>query len=126
VKPVHKILLLLAVTLLTSCATTAKYESSLNSWMGQPEQDLVRAWGAPARVYESGETKYLTYSNSRNVYLAGTAPTYNTNCNDGYCTTTPSGGTPAQNINLSCETIFEVVDSDVTSWSYKGNGCKSK
>jgi hypothetical protein len=64
--------------LLAGCATTANYEKILQSWVGASELELVRKWGTPQRVYETGGTKFLTYASSRNIYIPGTAPQYQT------------------------------------------------
>lgn len=33
--------------ILSACATTAKYEKALNSWMGSDESELVSRFGPP-------------------------------------------------------------------------------
>jgi len=55
--------------LLAGCATSAKYEAVLGSWVGSSELDIVRSWGPPAQAYEAGGRKFLVYSSSRNVVL---------------------------------------------------------
>lgn len=115
--------LLLAAVLLSGCATTAKYEKALNSWLGSSELELVRQWGPPQQAYEAGGSKFLVYSNSGTVYIPGQAPSYQTNYYGNTAYTTPYGGVPAQNIAVSCETTFEVVDDVITNWTWRGNNC---
>lgn len=111
---------------LSACATTAGFEKVLNSWVGAQEIDLVRSWGPPVQAYEAGGRKFIVYSSRRNVYLPGTAPTYQTNVIGNTAYTTAVGGSPAMNIGMSCMTTFELEGSRVVSWSYKGNDCKAK
>ncbi|MCQ4307954.1 hypothetical protein NA645_08125 [Pseudomonas stutzeri] len=122
-------LIMLCAILISGCATTAKYEAILASWVGSPEGDLIRSWGPPQQVYDTGSgTKYLTYSSSRQVYIPGTSPTYTTNYNPytNSATTTSYGGTPAQNINMGCQTTFEVSGGVISSWRWQGNDCRAQ
>ncbi len=112
--------------LLTACATTAGYEKVLNSWVGAQELDLVRSWGPPAQAYEAGGRKFIVYTSRRNVYMPGVAPTYQTTVVGNTAYTNPVGGSPAMNIGMSCATTFELDNSRIVSWSYKGNDCKAK
>ncbi|HCL3314561.1 TPA: hypothetical protein N2A14_002569 [Pseudomonas aeruginosa] len=112
-----------AVLLLAGCATAAKYEASLNTYVGKPELDLVRDWGAPAQTYETGGSKFLMYSSRRTLVFPGTPPTYTTSYSGYQAYTTTTGGTPPARIPMSCETTFEVIDGKVSSWTYKGNDC---
>lgn len=111
---------------LSACATTAGYEKVLNSWVGSQELDLVRSWGPPAQAYEAGGSKFLLYSSQRNVYIPGVAPTLRTSVIGTTAYTTAVGGSPASNISKACVTTFELVNSRVASWSYKGNDCTAK
>lgn len=117
--------LALIVTLfaLTSCATTANYEKILNSWVGDTELNLIRKWGPPRQTYETGGSKFLVYLSTRNVYLPGTAPSYTTTVIGNTAYTNPIGGTPGQNIGLSCQTTFEISGERIVSWRWQGNDC---
>lgn len=111
---------------LAGCATTANYEKILNSWVGATELDLIRKWGPPRQSYEAGDSKFLVYSSSRNVYIPGTAPAYETTVIGNTAYTNPVGGTPGQNIGLSCQTTFEVSSERIVSWRWQGNDCKAR
>ena len=119
-------MLLAAFMALSACATTAGYEKILNSWVGTQEVDLVRSWGPPVQSYEAGGRKFISYSSRRNVYIPGTAPTYQTNVIGNTAYTTAVGGSQAMNVGMSCSTTFELEGSRVVSWSYKGNDCRAK
>ena len=86
---------------LSACATTAGYEKVLNSCVGAQEIDLVRSWGPPVQSYEAGGRKFIVYSSRRNVYMPGTAPSYQTNVIGNTAYTTAVGGSPAMNIDMS-------------------------
>jgi len=119
-------LLLAVAVVLTSCATTAGYEKSLNSWVGAEEADLVRAWGPPDQTYEAGGRKFIAYASQRNVYLPGTPPAYQTTVLGNTVYTNPVAGTAPVDVVMSCMTTFELQGSKILSWSYKGNACKGK
>lgn len=116
----------LLLILLAGCATTAKYEKVLNTWVGSSEKDLVRKWGPPQGVYESDGTRYLTYNSSRNLFMPGVAPTYTTQYVGNTAFTSASGGMPAQNIAMSCQTTFELTNGLITSWRWQGNDCTAQ
>lgn len=119
-----KVLAITAIlSVLVGCATTANYEKILSSWVGSTELDLVRKWGPPHQAYEAGGRKFLVYSSSRNVYLPGTAPSYTTTVIGNTVYTNRVGGSPGQNIGLSCQTTFEVSGERIVSWRWQGNDC---
>jgi hypothetical protein len=120
------IYLLIFTLVISSCVTTAGYKKIVDSWVGSSELELIRSWGPPQQAYESGGVKFLAYNSSRNVYLAGTAPTYTTTYIGNTAYTSSSGGTPAQNLNLNCQTTFEISDGKIVSWRFQGNACKAE
>ena len=118
-----KLLLSVVILLLAGCAASAKYEAFLGEWVGASELEVVRRWGPPVQVYEVEESKFLVYSSSRNVTFPGSPPIYTTRVVGRTLYTDSYGGTPAQNVTYACQTVFEMVDGKVMSWSYKGNDC---
>ena len=58
----RKILLVLLVLTLSSCAAMNKeaYEKKLKTWVGKSETHLVSQWGIPGSVYELNGNKFLT------------------------------------------------------------------
>ncbi len=114
--------------LLTGCfATTAKYEASLDTWMGHSSDELVERWGAPNAVYNKDDGgKILTFVRSSSMYMPG-SNTSNTSYDPWGGTTTTVTSSPGTTIPLSCKTSFVVSKSGkITSWSYQGNNCYSK
>lgn len=123
-----KRLLILAILLITGCATTANYEKILQTWVGSPVDNLVRSWGPPQSQYElSDGGKVIEYSNSSTATMGGyttyqSVTTYNY---DGtYSTSSVPTTTPTYNVQYSCRTIFDVDENGtITSWRWEGNNC---
>lgn len=112
--------------LLGGCATTAKFETLLNSWVGSTEDQLVRRWGPPSSTYETGGTKYLTYVQSSSGYVPGVAPSYQTQVIGNTAYTRPTGGMPGYGYTDRCTVNFAVQNGQIVSWRYEGNMCRSK
>ncbi len=117
------LLFVLLILFISGCATTEEYRKIIDSWVGSTEIDLIRSWGAPQRSYQSGDTKFIVYNASRNIRISGTTPTYTTTVIGNTAYTNTTGGTPAKNIQLSCETTFEIRGKIIVSWSFRGNDC---
>ncbi|KAF1042229.1 MAG: hypothetical protein GAK35_02843 [Herbaspirillum frisingense] len=122
----YRYLIALGALALSACATTAGYEKRLNTWVGANEIDLVRQWGPPAQSYESGDRKFLTYANQRNVFIPGSSPSYQTTFIGNTAYTQPVGGSSPMNVSMSCMTTFEVAAGRIVGWTYRGNDCKAK
>jgi hypothetical protein len=58
--------------------------------------------------------------------MPGSAPSYTVSTYGNTAYARPIGGTAPMNIDLSCETTFEVRNDRVVSWSWKGNNCKAR
>ena len=112
--------------LLAACATEAKYQEVLKTWMGLNEVELVNQWGPPDRVYELEGNRYITYVRGGTAYLPGTSPSYQTRVIGNTAYTNPVGGVPPMIINTSCVTTFTVQNGKITHWRYEGNACKAR
>lgn len=110
--------------LLAACASSEAYEKKLTSWIGQSESSLIASWGPPNRAYETGGTKYLTWSSSGSVTLPGQQPTYHTTVIGSTAYTSAVGGSSPTTINLHCETTFIVAGGIIQSWRWQGNRCR--
>ena len=132
---------ILALLLLTGCATTAGYEKVLSLWIGQSADRLISVWGAPKNVTQlSDGGKVLEYSNHRNIQIGGfqtTTPVMTQNNGmitgdvnamyNGTSTTYVPTTTPVQNIALKCITRFTTNEQGIiTNWAWQGNDCKAK
>jgi hypothetical protein len=122
---------------LAGCATQAKFESRLDSWMGHRESELLASYGPPQSVYTvSDHERVLTYVQTGQIVLPGqnytTPMVTNTNGYVGgtnyHATSTtylPQQGAPTV-IGLSCTVNFTVVGEIVTRWRWQGNHCVSQ
>lgn len=115
----------LVSALLTGCATTDRYERSLNALIGLPEAALVQQLGRPNRSYESGGFRYLVYNTSDTAYVAGIANGYQTTGMGVHERRVAVGGNPDMAIEATCTTTFELDQGKVVAWAHKGNYCKS-
>jgi hypothetical protein len=133
-----KALILLLCLGLCGCATTAKYEAKLNTFIGQSEDSLIASWGVPDKQYNMSDGKkaieYVekstvrtggdTYTESRTTYHSGTIgdKTYS-----GTSTQYVTEKTPVERYKLYCKTSFIIDKSGrVESWHHEGNDCVSE
>lgn len=116
---------LLMSTLLAACATTERYERSLNALVGLREAELVQQLGRPNRTYESGGFRYLVYTTSDTATVAGMANGYQTTGVGVHERRVSVGGSPDLAIEAACTTTFELDQGKVVAWAHKGNYCKS-
>jgi hypothetical protein len=125
-RPTALLLLAAVAASITGCATTERYDRSLNALLGLHEPELVQQWGKPSRVYESGGFRYLVYEQRDTAYVAGRATGYQTVGTGADSRQVAVGGTPETAIPVQCTTTFELQDRKVVAWDHKGNYCKSR
>ena len=122
---------------LYGCATTAKYEAKLNTWIGVDEDSLISAWGVPDKEYRTNDGKKAVAYVNRNVVQTGgytyTVPqtayysgTIGVKSYSGTSTQYVTETTPPQRYKLYCKTSFLIDKSGkVASWHHEGNNCVS-
>lgn len=120
-----RIIPLLAMAIVSGCATQGKYEAKLNSMIGYSEIDVVSTFGLPERSYEIGEHKFIKYSDNSTGYIPATSPSYTTTFIGNKAYTQAYGGTSAINVDFNCNTTFDIVDGYVRDWRISGNNCVS-
>lgn len=104
--------LIISVGFLTACATTAKYEAVLNTWVGSSESDLVSKWGIPSSTYPLGDGKMLMYQHN-----GGTVSTAQPIGNMYFVNST----------SYWCKTTFTIDGLGIIqNWRWEGNACKAK
>jgi len=123
---------------LCGCATTAKYEAKLNTWVGSSEDSLIAAWGVPNKTYDLRDGKRAIEYVRKNIVQTGgylyTTPqtTYysgrkGSKLYSGTSTTYVTEVQPVQKFKYSCKTSFMLNnDGKVESWHHEGNDCVSK
>jgi hypothetical protein len=124
--------------LMSGCATTAKYEAKLNTWIGTSEDSLIASLGVPNKEYHMSDGKkaieYVrkntvqtggyTYTVPQTTYQSGTIgnKTYS-----GTSTQYVTETAPVQKYKLFCKTSFIINSSGkVESWHHEGNNCVSQ
>jgi len=133
----------IAALLLSSCATSGKFKSTMDSWVGRTADDMVASWGPPQSSYRMSDGRQvLQWSRSGSFYMPGmttTRPvtTYNSGTVNAYGTggygTANYAGTsttylpvqsPGYNIPMTCTVRMTVSPQGVvTSWASQGNHC---
>jgi len=109
------LLVSLPLALTAGCATTAKYEKVLNSWINTDINRLIESWGPPS--------DQLTMPDGRTLYtwlwVGDTVVTSNynryLNLATAYATT------------YWCKTTFTVdAQGIIRAWRFEGNACVSR
>lgn len=118
------------IFLTAGCATTAKYEAVLDSWMGHDINELINSWGYPDGSFDHPNgNKVYAYSSSGSYIMPTTYNTQSTytgvgNTIYGNSYITGYGG---QTLNFWCKTFFEVNSSNkIVNWRWEGNNCTRK
>ena len=129
------IYLFVMVMLVSGCATTAKYEAKLNTWIGVSEDSLIASWGVPDKTYEMGDgKKAIEYVRKNTIQSGGytyTTPqtTYHSGkigdqSYSGTSTTYVTETEPVRKYRFSCKTSFIITNSGkIESWHHEGNDC---
>jgi len=137
-RTVMKIFILFLILSLSACATTAKYESKLNNFIGVSENSLIAAWGVPDKEYRLGNGKKAVEFVSKSTVISGGNPytvpqtTYQSGTIGGQSYSGTSTQyvvqtDPVQKHRLTCKTSF-IIDTQgrVESWQHEGNNCVSR
>jgi hypothetical protein len=111
------VILVLVSLFILGCATADGFRDKVNRWVGVDAQELVNAWGDPARQFtdRSGNTvyEYTKGLSSRNPMYVSPGPATNF---------LVVGGGPA---NFVCVVQFEIKDQRVVGANWRGNACKA-
>jgi len=113
--------LLLLGLLLAGCATGPTLAERLQGFVGQSELQLVTALGVPNRTYDVEGRRFLQYEQRRVIYYQ----------DPGFYR--PYGGPwsqrwgwwppPAIPATIQCDITFDLQDSRVRGFSFRGEGC---
>lgn len=120
-KLMRVIIVMALLAVLGGCATTAGYQSMLQTWVGQSEQSLVAGWGPPAAVSESPPYRYLTFNRFSGYqytsygygYYGYYGYPWYPYAAPGYTYATP----------ILCTTMFALQNGVVVNSSFQGDGC---
>ena len=109
------IIVMVTFALITGCATTAKFEENLRSWVGADINRLIMSWGPPSNEYTmpNGNIAYTW------LYVAGQRVYANYN----YYLNSISGGA----VTVYCKiTMITNTDGVITYWRWEGNACRAR
>jgi hypothetical protein len=132
-----KILLISLCLGLSGCATVAKYEAKLNTWMGASEDALIASWGVPDKTYNLSDGKKAIEFVNKDIFETGGYTYYmpETTYHAGTVGDKPYSGTsttyvretePVRKRRLYCGTSFIIgSNGKVESWHHEGNNCVS-
>ena len=119
--PLIVIVLLTLVALLAACAHPPEWQGTLDAWVGQEADQLVRRWGIPNSSYTFKDgTRALVYSYSLIDETPATTHCYE---DDGKTRCYTSGGYTHEYV---CEATFAIAPSNlIASAAYDGDwtGC---
>lgn len=102
--------LLLALLVLSSCATTGKFEEILEGWVGKEAKDLTDTWGVPSRTHAFPDGRKMYEYKFKDRHDEGEKK-------HRY----PAG------LGVGCRTFFIADRSDViTAWKWEGHDCVAK
>lgn len=118
---------LVAAALLTGCAREPGNDphTAMQSWKGQNVDDVILAWGPPARTAElSNGTRVMEWEKQQRVYIPNNPVSYNTITATNGATTshTQTTSNPGGSVAAwTCYRRFEVNrDNIVTGYSFEG------
>lgn len=125
-----KFFALIALVLLSACATTANYQQMVNQWQGKDVQHLVRVWGEPdAMTQAPNKSRVYMY---KHQYLQTMPPPPGPTTNFTTVNGTPTygsgftGGFAGKTTVLYCRTWFEINPQGiVVGTHFQGNNCIS-
>ena len=128
-------ILLASSILMTACATTANFETSLNTWVGKSESELVGSLGTPVQIIKLPDGDHsLVYISNRVIRSGGYSTqsnSYNyddnkkkTNGGNGSSTSTQQY-VPLTDSLYSCVTRYIIHNDLVKATGHTGNDCKS-
>lgn len=122
--------------LLGACATTAKYDSDLNSLIGKSKEALIQQMGSPSAVkmLPNGD-EVIAYTKANDVYVPSEFYLYNQGAlsNEGdlyapfldHYDFSPYGGAFGYTVEYVCQTAFYLQGGRVVGWKWRGNDCAS-
>lgn len=114
---------------LTACAasTTTDYQTGLQKWVGQSDQQLYQAWGQPNNVFPvTDETSVVTFITTDKGPVDGNTTPYAGVEVDYPAITSTNYGSNLSNNDDSfyyCKTSFTITNGEVIDYTFNGDDC---
>jgi hypothetical protein len=123
VSDMKKAILVIAMVILTGCASHARYKKAVYGWINEDIDHLVQKWGYPDGTFERSDGfKVYIYSKGGSHYVPGrTTAAVDSIMGNDFVTVTQL---PGYSVTLSCKTYF-VVDEEgtIAGVEFEGNHC---
>ncbi|MDF7674053.1 hypothetical protein PT277_07480 [Acetobacteraceae bacterium ESL0709] len=128
-RPVTALIMGTVLMGLSGCATSPLQQKKLlDSLIGRSSLDVVRTFGVPSTTYHTQDHDFMAYLVTDTQYFPG-SPDWGWGWGGygygGWGSPGPwgMGGIPPSYSTTSCQTMFELVQDHVISWSKRGDGC---
>ncbi len=113
----------MALTLAACTGGAVRNVEKMNSFVGQPEEAVIKSWGVPDKAYQlDNGVKIIAYADNYDRYDSPTSSvcigTFPGNFGYSSCT-----GGPSRRVRMSCERSFHIKGGKVIDWSQHGNNC---
>ena len=127
--------ILIVIFMLFACATPQRYNTELNSMIGESESDLIAKFGKPsAKKIFSDNTEIWAYTKVDNVFVPSEMYNYNqgdyVNDTDGLFSPfldtylfSNNPGDIGYNAKYICKTLFMLQNGKIVAWKWQGNDC---
>ncbi len=123
-RPLSLIAMCFVAFALAACAGgTSRNVDKMNSFIGQPEEAVIKSWGVPDKTYQlDNGVKIIAYAEISDRYDSPTSSvcigTFPGNFGYSSCM-----GGPSRRVRMSCERSFHIKKGTVIDWSQHGNNC---
>lgn len=115
-------LLIASALLLTGCATTQSFVSTMDQYKGQSAASLIKKFGtADQRIEKDGQTTLIFRPIKTSIPVPTTAPT--TGMGGAYMTPRPNAG---YEVRASCRVAFILKNDQVIDWYSQGKECPNR
>jgi len=119
------LLILIAISLVSACATRERYEARINTYVGKSINEVMEDWGyhSGSREAPNGNTVYTwdrqsSYTSSPSIQTG----VFTGGSSGGFFT---GFGFGSDTITRRCQTYFEVEKQKVSlRWRTQGNDCR--
>ena len=123
----RKALIVMFATLAAGCATTSRYDTELQAWVGKGQAELFGDWGAPTDVTKSEQGATVLLYHKERSYRKGGGSVNMGGALGGTSGTPVKAKKTGKVVIKYCDTRFTLDDSNnIASYSYEGNECKPR
>ena len=123
----HKALIVMFTILATACATTSRYDTELQTWVGKGQAELFADWGAPSDITKTDQGATVLLYHKERSYRKGGGSVNMGGALGGTSGTPVNAKTTGKVVIKYCDTRFTLDPSNnIASYAYEGNECKPR